>query len=79
MSVMWLVPDPSPASPSLVPIWALPGSSLQVSGPAAGLTVLVHEAVHTHGPTALGVLVAGRRAPADRAGVCIRARRWCSR
>ncbi|WP_405479174.1 SulP family inorganic anion transporter [Streptomyces sp. NBC_00009] len=37
---------------------ALPGSSLQVSGPAAGLTVLVYEAVHTHGPAALGVLVA---------------------
>ncbi|WP_329571498.1 SulP family inorganic anion transporter [Streptomyces sp. NBC_01361] len=37
---------------------ALPGSSLQVSGPAAELTVLVHKAVHTHGPAALGVLVA---------------------
>ncbi|MCB5178676.1 SulP family inorganic anion transporter [Streptomyces antimicrobicus] len=35
------------------------GSSLQVSGPAAGLTVLVYEAVHTHGPAALGVLVLG--------------------
>ncbi|KOY55449.1 SulP family inorganic anion transporter [Streptomyces sp. XY332] len=33
------------------------GSSLQVSGPAAGLTVLVYEAVHTHGVRALGVLV----------------------
>ncbi|MYT23515.1 SulP family inorganic anion transporter [Streptomyces sp. SID7760] len=33
------------------------GSSLQVSGPAAGLTVLVHEAVHTHGARVLGVLV----------------------
>lgn len=33
------------------------GSSLQVSGPAAGLTVLVYEAVHTHGARALGVLV----------------------
>ncbi|WP_331723649.1 MULTISPECIES: SulP family inorganic anion transporter [unclassified Streptomyces] len=35
----------------------LPGSSLQVSGPAAGLTVLVYEAVETYGPGALGVLV----------------------
>lgn len=35
----------------------LPGSSLQVSGPAAGLTVLVHEAVQTHGLGVLGVLV----------------------
>ncbi|MFD7990198.1 SulP family inorganic anion transporter [Streptomyces mexicanus] len=35
----------------------LPGSSLQVSGPAAGLTVLVLEAVHTFGLPALGVLV----------------------
>ncbi|RKE17510.1 SulP family inorganic anion transporter [Streptomyces sp. TLI_171] len=36
---------------------ALPGSSLQVSGPAAGLTVLVHAAVTTHGLPALGVIV----------------------
>ncbi|CAM5706315.1 SulP family inorganic anion transporter [Streptomyces aurantiogriseus] len=36
---------------------ALPGSSLQVSGPAAGLTVLVHEAVRAYGLEALGVLV----------------------
>ncbi|MDI3407262.1 SulP family inorganic anion transporter [Streptomyces cavernicola] len=35
----------------------LPGSSLQVSGPAAGLTVLVYEAVQTYGLAALGVLV----------------------
>ncbi|MGW1784442.1 SulP family inorganic anion transporter [Streptomyces sp. NPDC002143] len=35
----------------------LPGSSLQVSGPAAGLTVLVYEAVQRYGPQALGVLV----------------------
>ncbi|MET7979364.1 SulP family inorganic anion transporter [Streptomyces mirabilis] len=35
----------------------LPGSSLQVSGPAAGLTVLVYEAVQTYGLRALGVLV----------------------
>ncbi|RSS78423.1 SulP family inorganic anion transporter [Streptomyces sp. WAC06614] len=33
------------------------GSSLQVSGPAAGLTVLVYEAVQAHGLAALGVLV----------------------
>ncbi|MFG2092259.1 SulP family inorganic anion transporter [Streptomyces sp. NPDC048612] len=39
----------------------LPGSSLQVSGPAAGLTVLVFEAVQEFGLGALGaiVLVAG--------------------
>ncbi|MFD3658275.1 SulP family inorganic anion transporter [Streptomyces sp. NPDC058620] len=35
----------------------LPGSSLQVSGPAAGMTVLVYEAVHLYGIGALGVLV----------------------
>ncbi|MET7936353.1 SulP family inorganic anion transporter [Streptomyces sp. NPDC005322] len=35
----------------------LPGSSLQVSGPAAGLTVLVYEAVEKYGLAALGVLV----------------------
>ncbi|MEU6673313.1 SulP family inorganic anion transporter [Streptomyces sp. NPDC046925] len=35
----------------------LPGSSLQVSGPAAGLTVLVHEAVREYGLAALGALV----------------------
>lgn len=35
----------------------LPGSSLQVSGPAAGLTVLVYEAVEQYGVAALGVLV----------------------
>jgi MFS superfamily sulfate permease-like transporter len=35
----------------------LPGSSLQVSGPAAGLTVLVYEAVRAYGLGALGVLV----------------------
>ena len=33
------------------------GSSLQVSGPAAGLTVLVFEAVRTFGLAALGVIV----------------------
>jgi len=36
---------------------AMPGSSLQVSGPAAGLTALVYEAVHTHGLQALGLIV----------------------
>jgi MFS superfamily sulfate permease-like transporter len=35
----------------------LPGSSLQVSGPAAGLTVLVFEAVEEYGLPALGVIV----------------------
>jgi MFS superfamily sulfate permease-like transporter len=35
----------------------LPGSTLQVSGPAAGLTVLVYEAVDTFGAGALGVIV----------------------
>ncbi|GLW57063.1 SulP family inorganic anion transporter [Kitasatospora phosalacinea] len=35
----------------------MPGSSLQVSGPAAGLTVLVYEAVTEFGVAALGVLV----------------------
>ncbi|AIS01127.1 SulP family inorganic anion transporter [Streptomyces glaucescens] len=35
----------------------LPGSSLQVSGPAAGLTVLVFEAVREFGLPALGVIV----------------------
>lgn len=35
----------------------LPGSSLQVSGPAAGLTVLVFEAVSTYGLPVLGVIV----------------------
>ncbi|MGW5605803.1 SulP family inorganic anion transporter [Streptomyces sp. NPDC003753] len=35
----------------------MPGSSLQVSGPAAGLTVLVFEAVSEFGVPALGVIV----------------------
>ncbi|MCK8677727.1 SulP family inorganic anion transporter [Streptomyces lichenis] len=35
----------------------LPGSSLQVSGPAAGLTVLVYEAVQEFGLAALGAIV----------------------
>ncbi|WP_078890560.1 SulP family inorganic anion transporter [Streptomyces maremycinicus] len=38
-------------------VGALPGGSLRVSGPAAGLTVLVHEAVQRYGLPALGVLV----------------------
>jgi MFS superfamily sulfate permease-like transporter len=55
-----------PAEPGLVtgmlggPVaGALPGSSLQVSGPAAGLTVLVHEAVQSYGLDVLGALVLG--------------------
>ncbi|MER7757670.1 SulP family inorganic anion transporter [Kitasatospora sp. NPDC097643] len=36
-----------------------PGSSLQVSGPAAGLTVLVYDAVQRFGAGALGLLVLG--------------------
>ncbi|MBZ4324445.1 SulP family inorganic anion transporter [Streptomyces huiliensis] len=35
----------------------LPGSSIQVSGPAAGLAALVYEAVRVHGLGGLGVLV----------------------
>ncbi|OAR22093.1 sulfate transporter [Streptomyces sp. ERV7] len=35
----------------------LPGSSLQVSGPAAGMTVLVLTAVREHGLSVLGVIV----------------------
>ncbi|GAA3857700.1 SulP family inorganic anion transporter [Saccharothrix violaceirubra] len=37
----------------------LPGSSLQVSGPAAGLTVLVADAVASHGLAAMGLIVLG--------------------
>jgi MFS superfamily sulfate permease-like transporter len=37
----------------------LPGSTMQVSGPAAGLTVLVASAVDQHGLGALGVIVLG--------------------
>ncbi|MER7079592.1 Sulfate permease, MFS superfamily [Saccharopolyspora kobensis] len=37
----------------------LPGSTMQVSGPAAGLTVLVASAVDQHGLAALGVIVLG--------------------
>jgi len=35
----------------------VPGSSFRVSGPAAGLTVLVYEAVQAYGLEVLGVLV----------------------
>ncbi|ORT56368.1 SulP family inorganic anion transporter [Streptomyces sp. CB03238] len=38
-------------------VGALPGSSLQVSGPAAGLTVLVYEAVQQFGLATLGAIV----------------------
>lgn len=38
-------------------VGALPGSSLQVSGPAVSLTVLVLEAVRAYGLAALGVIV----------------------
>ncbi|MCS0634911.1 SulP family inorganic anion transporter [Streptomyces sp. LP05-1] len=38
-------------------VGALPGSALQVSGPAAGLTVLVYEAVREFGLGALGAIV----------------------
>ncbi|HEX7305727.1 SulP family inorganic anion transporter [Lentzea sp.] len=37
----------------------LPGSTMQVSGPAAGLTVLVADAVGRHGIQALGIIVLG--------------------
>lgn len=37
----------------------MPGSSIQVSGPAAGLTVLVASAVNEHGLAMLGVIVLG--------------------
>ncbi|GAA3459142.1 SulP family inorganic anion transporter [Saccharothrix longispora] len=37
----------------------LPGSTMQVSGPAAGLTVLVADAVADHGLGALGLIVLG--------------------
>ncbi|WP_394617288.1 SulP family inorganic anion transporter [Lentzea sp. JNUCC 0626] len=37
----------------------LPGSTMQVSGPAAGLTVLVADTVADHGIGALGVIVLG--------------------
>lgn len=37
----------------------LAGAPLQVSGPAAGLTVVVYEIVSTHGIAALGIIVLG--------------------
>lgn len=37
----------------------LPGSTMQVSGPAAGLTVVVADAVDQHGLATLGVIVLG--------------------
>ncbi|HET6860629.1 MAG TPA: SulP family inorganic anion transporter [Streptomyces sp.] len=38
-------------------VGCLPGSSFQVSGPAAGLTVLVYEAVQQYGLASLGAIV----------------------
>lgn len=38
-------------------VGVLAGSPLQVSGPAAGLTVIVWELIHTHGFESLGVIV----------------------
>ncbi len=46
----------------------MPGSSLQVSGPAAGLTVLVFEAVREFGLPALGVIVLAAGAAPTRHG-----------
>ncbi|NHD17522.1 MULTISPECIES: SulP family inorganic anion transporter [unclassified Actinopolyspora] len=40
-------------------VGCLPGSTMQVSGPAAGLTVLVSSAVADHGLATLGVIVLG--------------------
>ncbi|MER5871641.1 SulP family inorganic anion transporter [Streptomyces sp. NPDC002044] len=51
------------------------GSSLQVSGPAAGLTVLVYEAVRAYGLPALGVLVLAAGAVQLGLGV-LRLGRW---
>ncbi|MFJ4964927.1 C4-dicarboxylic acid transporter DauA [Streptomyces sp. ADI96-02] len=56
-------------------VGTLPGSSLQVSGPAAGLTVLVFEAVQRYGADALGVLVLGAGAVQVALGV-LRLGRW---
>ncbi|WP_246292324.1 SulP family inorganic anion transporter [Lentzea indica] len=42
-----------------VVVGLLPGSTMQVSGPAAGLTVLVADAVGRYGIQALGVIVLG--------------------
>src|SRR5262249_34854840 len=40
-------------------VGALAGAPLQVSGPAAGLTVVVYEIVSAHGVAALGLIVLG--------------------
>jgi MFS superfamily sulfate permease-like transporter len=40
-------------------VGALAGAPLQVSGPAAGLTVVVYEIVSTHGVAGLGLIVLG--------------------
>ncbi|WP_406707662.1 SulP family inorganic anion transporter, partial [Streptomyces griseiscabiei] len=40
-------------------VGALPGNGLRVSGPAAGVIVLVYEVVRAYGLPALGVLVLG--------------------
>jgi MFS superfamily sulfate permease-like transporter len=40
-------------------VGALAGAPLQVSGPAAGLTVVVYEIVNTHGIAALSIVVLG--------------------
>ncbi|WP_338699022.1 SulP family inorganic anion transporter [Streptomyces sp. Q6] len=53
----------------------LPGSRLQVSGPAAGLTVLVYEAVRAYGVGALGVFVLAAGAVQMGLGV-LRLGRW---
>ncbi|MYS19083.1 Sulfate permease, MFS superfamily [Streptomyces sp. DvalAA-14] len=53
----------------------LPGSRLQVSGPAAGLTVLVHDAVDAYGLAALGAFVAAAGLLQITLGV-LRAGRW---
>ncbi|GAA2675770.1 MULTISPECIES: SulP family inorganic anion transporter [Actinosynnema] len=42
-----------------VVVGLLPGSTMQVSGPAAGLTVLVADTVATHGAASLGLIVLG--------------------
>ncbi|OJF11129.1 sulfate transporter [Couchioplanes caeruleus subsp. caeruleus] len=53
----------------------LPGSSLQVSGPAAGLTVLVFGAVQEYGVGALGAIVLGAGIVQIVMGIC-RIGRW---
>ena len=51
-------------------VGALAGSPLQVSGPAAGLTVVVYEIVSAHGVGALGIVVLGAGLLQITAGVC---------